>query len=79
MVRQEFRVNAMPNAVSILDHLRVGRAGLLSGFGLLEILPLYIADFGDNDDFFTPYVAGSNEFREHGPYKPFTVTVHVIG
>ena len=52
LIDQEIGMDAVPTAFHILDDLSIRLPCLFSLHRLVKILPLHIADFGDNDDFF---------------------------
>ena len=54
LVGQELGVDAMPDALAVLDHLRKGPALLLAAPSQLEIRSLCVADLGDDHDFLAP-------------------------
>ncbi len=45
LVRQEFRMHAMPDSVPVFHQLGIGAPRSFLGFGQFEILPLDVADF----------------------------------
>ena len=62
LIRQILRVDTMPDALSILDHVWVGAAGLFSLLRLFQILTLHISDLRDDNDFFASQFTVLDQF-----------------
>ena len=49
LVIEKLGVETVPDVFPIFDHFGIGTPGLFPGLGVLQIFPLNVADFGDDD------------------------------
>src|SRR6266545_1837448 len=78
LVSQKLRMNAMPDTVSVLHHIRVRPALPFSGFRELDIMPLHIPDLRDDDHFLATKLACRDELRENGSHETLTLAIHIV-
>src|SRR5690349_21473648 len=71
-------MEAMPNAVPVFDHFRIGVPGFLAGLRGPEVSSLHIPDFRDDDDllsFQRPFI---DQVAEDAADQPLAVAIHII-
>jgi hypothetical protein len=79
LIAQELRVDAVPAAVHVADHLREGIAAALPLEREVEVLPLHVTDLRDHDDLGARARRAALPLREDGPDQRLASPVGVIG
>src|SRR5260221_13610262 len=78
LVLEPLRMDAVPEALPVLHHLRERRAALLARHGKLQILTLGVPDLRYHHDRVAPNRSRPIEIREHPPDEALGIAARVV-
>ena len=79
LVGQELGVDAVPDALSVLDHLRQRPARRLALLRALQVLSLHVADLRDDDEVFAPPLLRAGHLAQDLAEEALARALRVVG